>query len=380
MMINIGGKDMISYLKMATGELGRYLIDYFFQGYRRAAPSAIKIGSVTVLPLFLLMGCYAGNFTDRAAAAAPNSAVAPTAKLLFKSNFGPEVSLGAPRNLYAPASGGGGAWQDLTGTDQETGSSWPIAALGAKFSGVQLITVDPVTPSTVSDYITAEIRQVRGPKGMPVYELFQNVKKKAPVGIVPGGKGHAQAPLLIQRPWTIGDVTDLYVTYWFKHQADLAKQLDSTVSAGNWRAQFEFKTGGYLNAYPGDYRITTHVMKGSDGSLYWYTKGDNVANGPWPRVDYWVEANHIVKVPVDTWFKFEGYWHRSSGSDGRYWAAVNGQVIVDHHGPNMGDQGLPITRIFITNPYSGGHAPVESHMTGLEIWDGFPCGSGVSCY
>ena len=245
---------------------------------------------------------------------------------------------------------------------------------------MQLITIDPVTPSTVSDYITAEIRQVRGPKGTPVYELFQNVKKKAPVGMVPVGKGYAQAPLLIQRPWTIGDVTDLYVTYWFKHQADLARQLDDTVSAGNWRALFEFKTGGYLNAYPGDYRISTLVMKGADGSLYWNTKGDNVANGPWPRVDYWVEANHTVPVPVDTWFKFEGYWHRSSGNDGRYWAAVNGQVIVDHHGPNMGDQGLPITRIFITNPYSGGHAPVESHMTGLEIWDGFPCGSGVSCY
>ena len=114
------------------------------------------------------------------------------------------------------------------------------------------------------------------------------------------------------------------------------------MSAGHWRVQFEFKTGGdgggNLN---GDYRIITNMMKGADGTLY---------------------------------------WHRSSGSDGRFWSAVNGQVAVDHHGPNMGVYGLPITRIMITNPYSGGHAPVESHMTGLEIWNGFPCGVGLSRY
>ena len=319
-----------------------------------------------------------------AAADAPADA-APTANLIFASSFSPDVSIGAPRDLSAPPSGAGLAWQDLTGQDHDTDWTWPVEALGAIFSGVQLITYEPVTPSTIGDYVTAEVRQVAGPHGTPVYELFQNVKIKAPAGPSPVGKGAAQAPLLIQRPWTIGDVTDLYVTYWFKHQADLVTQLDSTVSSGNWRVQFEFKTGGYQNDWPGDYRITTNVMKGTDGQLYWYTKGDNVANGPWPRVDYWMEDNHTVPVPVDTWFRFEGYWHRSSGSDGRYWAAVDGQVIADHHGPNMGDYDLPITRIFINNPYSGGHAndtgtSVQSHMTGLEIWDGFPCGVGTTCY
>ncbi|QOJ22950.1 MAG: hypothetical protein HRU78_04220 [Gammaproteobacteria bacterium] len=76
-------------------------------------------------------------------------------------------------------------------------------------------------------------------------------------------------------------------------------------------------------------------MKGPDNKLYWTTKGDNVANGPFTPVDYWREENHVVPVPVDKWSKFEVYWHRSSDSDGRYWAAVDGQVIVDHSGPNM---------------------------------------------
>ena len=300
------------------------------------------------------------------------SPVVLAANLLFRSNLGSGVSISAPTN-FSPS--GTGAWQYITGTDKETGYTWPITAVGANFSGVQLITIDPVTSSTIGNYIGNEIRSVMGPKGKPINELFQNVKIKGAVG-----QGGSQAPLLIQRPWTIADVKDLYITYWFKYPADLAEKLDSTVSSGNWRTQFEFKTGGYNNTGSGDYRIATYVMKDTDGQLFWRTKGDNQANGPWPRIDYWAEESRAVPVPLDTWFKYEIYWHRSSGSDGRFWAAVNGEVIVDHHGANMGDYNLPITRIMVNNAYSGGYAAVESHSTGLEIWNGFPCGVGVSCY
>ncbi|MBE7526016.1 MAG: hypothetical protein HRU77_10750 [Gammaproteobacteria bacterium] len=292
------------------------------------------------------------------------------ANLLFRSNLGSGISLGSPYNFSTY-----GAWQAINGTDKETGYTWPVSALGSDFSGVQLITVDPITSSTIGNYITNEIRSVTGPDGRPVNELFQQVKIKSPVGA-----GGTQAPLVINRPWNIGDVDNLYISYQFKYQADFETQLDSTVPGGNWRTHFEFKTGGYNNSWPGDYRITIYVYKGSDGKLYWATKGDNVANGPFTPTDYWIETNHAVPVPVDKWSKFEVYWHRSGGSDGRYWAAIDGQVIVDHHGPNMGDYNLPITRIFVSNPYSGGNVSVDNHMTGLEIWNDFPCGAGVSCF
>lgn len=296
---------------------------------------------------------------------------APAATLLLQTNFGPGVTLGAPYSFYA-----NGAWQDLLGKDLETGFSFPPTLLNANFFGVQLITSGTVTADTIGDHISNEIRTVLGPSGTPVYELAQAVKIKGPVG-----EGDAQAPLILIRDWHKGDVNDLYISYWFKHQADLKDQLDNTVSAGNWRVQFQFKTGGYLNDWPGDYRISTIILKSTtDGTLYWQTKGDNVANGPWDRVDYWSVENHTVPVPVDAWFFFEVYWHRSSGTDGRYWAAVNGQVIVDHRGPNMGDEHLPITRIMSITPYSGGHTPVESQLTKLSIWSNFPCGEGVSCY
>ena len=295
---------------------------------------------------------------------------AHSATLLFKTNFGPDVSLGAPYSFSA-----NGAWQDFTGTDAETGFGFPFNFFDAEFSGIQLITVDTITPTTIGDYITTDIRPVLGPFGTPAHELYQSVKIKSPVGM-----GGSQAPFLLQRGWDKGDVTDLYFSYWFKHQANLNTQLDKTVTTGNWRVQFEFKTGGYLNSWPGDYRILTYVMINNSGKLYWLSKGDNGANGPWDLEDYWQEVNQDVPVPVDEWFFFEVCWHHSAGSDGRYWAAVNGQVIADHHGPNMGKYNLPITRIMFINPYSGGHAPVDSHLTGLSIWSGFPCGEGVSCY
>ena len=93
------------------------------------------------------------------------------ANLLFRSNFGTGVSLTMPTAYYTK-----GAWQYITGTDKETGYSWPVSALGSNFSGVQLLTVDPIDSSSISNYITNEVRTVIGPKGSPINELFQNVK------------------------------------------------------------------------------------------------------------------------------------------------------------------------------------------------------------
>jgi hypothetical protein len=298
---------------------------------------------------------------------------AQAAKMLFRSNFGSGVSVSAPTNFFP---NGYGALQSLTGIDSETGYSWPTKAFGSNFSGMLLITKDPVTSATIGDYITNEVRTVSGPKGKMVNELFQNVKIKGDVG-----QASSQSAFMINRSSKIGDINDFYMTYWIKYPADLAEKLDPTVSSGNWRYHFSFKTGGYNgNDSSGDYRISISIQKGIDGKLHWLTMGDSDANGPVPKTTYWYERNHIVPVPVGEWLKFEVYSHRSAGSDGRFWAAMNGQEIIDYQGPTMGVYNLPITRLIAHSAYSGGYGPVESHITGLEIWDGFPCGSGVSCY
>ena len=297
--------------------------------------------------------------------------VTQAANLLFKSNFGKGVSLSSVydfnNNYYA--------YQDIIGTDQETGYSWPITAFGAKYSGIHLWASQPIDSTNVNDHIENVIRPVTGPLGTTVNELFQNVKIKGEVGT-----GKALASLKLDRDWNIGDVSEAYITYWFYYPENFPDKLDSTISGGNWRDQFSWKTGGYNDTYAGDYRFAINIIKGKDNKLFWRTFADNVANGPSSKVTYWSEDNTVVPVPVGKWFKFEVYWKRSIGNDGRFWAAVDGQEIVDQYGANMGDYNLPVTRITINSPYSGGYSSVESHSTGLEIWDGFPCGEGMSCY
>lgn len=175
------------------------------------------------MALFAVLSFYSSVGTTADPTASSSTASSSTATLLFRSNLGSGISLSPLYNFSTY-----GALQSINGTDKETGYTWPVSALGSDYSGVQLITVDPITSSTIGNYITNQITPVTGPKGNLINELSQQVKIK------PVGTGGSQAPLLISRPWKIGDVNDLYITYWFKYQADLETQLDISVPAANW--------------------------------------------------------------------------------------------------------------------------------------------------
>ena len=109
-----------------------------------------------------------------------------------------------------------------------------------------------------------------------------------------------------------------------------------------------------------------------NGPLYWQIQGDNEANGGLPYQVFWKVENCSHPVPVDEWFKFEVFWHRSHLSEGRVWMAVNGQVIVDRYGPNIGVSNAPINRIMMPNLYSDTPYPVYQWVDDVEIWNGFP--------
>ena len=105
---------------------------------------------------------------------------------------------------------------------------------------------------------------------------------------------------------------------------------------------------------------------------YWEIRGDNVANGGLAHEEFWRVKNKTAPVPIGEWFKFEVFWHRSKGSDGRVWMAVNGQKLADQFGPNIGVNSNPIDRIFLTQLYSGGSYPLEQWTDDIQIWSSFP--------
>ncbi|MFA6923364.1 MAG: T9SS type A sorting domain-containing protein [Bacteroidales bacterium] len=269
-----------------------------------------------------------------------------------------------------------------------TGNKEPMLPWNATKSYFDMIADVPVTLSTLGNYITNEIQEVTGPDGNPCHALFQNLKINNAAG--PEWGASQDGFMIYRESVESGDTTDtgdVYYTYWFKFQSNLVAAL-GTSSNTAWRVLSEWKTGGMIESgsptWKGDYRIITHVLKNtSTGKLYWHTEGDNVANffSESQKKVHWEVTNTTIPVPVGEWFKYEVFWHRSTGNSGRYWAAVNGQVIVDHIGWNKDTiYKLPINRIMLNNTYGGGASPEQQWTTGLEIWDGWPCGVGVSCY
>ncbi len=215
-----------------------------------------------------------------------------------------------------------------------------------------------ISCASVGNYMLNRIETVTGHKGNPTQALYSEITQR--------GDNSTQNVFLLQPASEQGD---LYVSFWLKYQADLVQKM----TPQNWRALFEWKTGG-------DYRMVAYVASWGDGCggikpngpLFWRIQGDNNANGGLPIQEFWRVENCAIAVPVYEWFKLEGFWHRSSGVDGRIWWAVNGQVIADHRGPNMGVWNAPINRIFVPPLYSDTPYPIYQWVDDLEIWDGFP--------
>jgi len=302
---------------------------------------------------------------------------ANTARLLFSSGFEGSFNLHPLTDCW-----GTGCWQEFDGTDSVTGFSWPgnVWGGGSKI----LLLSDPVntTSATINDYLFDRIDTVTGHTGAQTHALFQenaqNVNGTGPMGT------SAEQNVLQFLPQNEGG--DMYVSYWVKLQPDLVQKMTNLPdgpgidTGGTWRSFFAIKTGGQVAwggpADNGDYRIEAYVVTSGGGAPYWRIWGDNNAGGNAPLVNNWTEVNRDVPVPVDQWFKFEIFWHRSAGSDGRVWMAVNGQTLADHHGPNMGAWNMPINRIFAPLLYTGAAMPAYQWVDDLEIWDGFPPSTG----
>jgi len=305
-------------------------------------------------------------------------AVGGGAHLLFSSGFEGGTNLAPPADCW-----GTGCTQDITGADAITHFSWPITLGGG--TGQFLLLTDPVTitPSTIGNYVVNRIDTVTGHHGDQTQALCQLILQNAN-GTAPMGPSAEQDELQLS-PKT--DVTDLYVSYWLKLQGDLVATMNNLPAGpgisggGTWRTFFALKTGGQRAsgspADDGDYRIEAIVSTYGGGQPYWIVFGDNNAGGGAPLINGWKTENRSVPVPVGDWFRFEVFWHRSAGADGRVWMAVNGQTIVDRRGANIGAWSMPINRIMAPILYTGSAMPVYQWIDDLEVWDGLPPRAGA---
>ena len=269
-----------------------------------------------------------------------------SAELLFSSGFEAGVYLGKPYN------DGGGTWyQDIKGADS-SGFKWPIELWSSK--GAFQVLVNSKLNS--AEYIENRVDTVTGPYGNPTRAMYSKIYKS--------DKEWTQDPYIIEDAKEEGD---LYVRYWLK----FPKKLESLLGSDGWCTFFEWKTKG-------DYRIAAYVYKDKDGKPYWYAHGDNMAKDNLGKYnEFWYEENRKIPVLAGKWFLVEIFWHRSKSSDGRFWLAVNGKTVVDHHGKNKLNKS--INRIMLFTTYAGKY-PFYQWVDDVVIYNGFPCGEGKSCY
>jgi len=255
----------------------------------------------------------------------------PELKLLFSSGFENGVVLDSFANGY----------QNISGTDSETGFSWPIAIWGAsEETGLHLVHHDN------QQALHNEIQTVIGHDGLPTKALYNYESYDVEY---------------TQCPYEILDVVngrqDLYVKYWMKLDSASLTQEDK------WRAIFEYKTKGYALGL--GYRLIAYVYTNENGEPYWHFQGDRNPEHP-----IWEIDNYDIPVPVNEWFMVEYYWKWSNSKKGKSVWKVNGETVGKHKGATTRFN-KAIDFIMLTQIY-GNANPKFQWIDDIEIWNRNP--------
>lgn len=251
-------------------------------------------------------------------------------KLLFSSGF-EGVRLGAPQEDY----------QYITGTDSQTGYSWPISILGSNFSGIHRINDDN------GKAITNDVVLTAGPDGNKTKALFQAIAYDVQV---------TQTPLQINN--IKENPKELYMSYWMKTDSTSFNKKDT------WRAIWEYKTKDYAS-YQNGFRMIAFMATDYEGKPYWLFQGDTSPQNP-----IWQAENYTFPVILNEWFKVSYHIKWSNGADGYACMRVNGHLIGEHHGPTTANSD-PLDFIMLTQVYGNSH-PMHQWVDDITIWNGLP--------
>jgi len=298
--------------------------------------------------------------TPSGTTAVSTSAASAPSSMLFWSSYESSIALATPTKCYS-----NGCWQYATGTDATTGTNmasnlWgnPPAFQMIENSGVS------ATPSNIGDYITNQIVSITGHKSTQTQALVQTIHHSGcnagsfSCGTGNQGWGTTQDPLMFL---SNTDIPEAYISKWMILQPDL---MTTVMSSPTWVDLFEWKTPD-----PIDYRFQIAIENYAGGAPHWMAIGD--AYYP-SQTEFWRVYADNVPVPLGQWFKLEIYWKRAPDNSGRFWAAVNGQVILDHSGPNYGARADHIDRVMAHQVYTGGSYPLTTTIDDLQIWNTWP--------
>ena len=273
----------------------------------------------------------------------------PNARMLFKSGFEANVILN-------PVSGYNSQYQTFQGVDAVAGYSWPMTFFNPhpELTGI-LQVIGTGTPEPITNYIQNNLETVAGPRGTSTRALKLNIAKASP--------NTCCIQNSLQMASISTDVRDVYIKYWLKFGPEVVSQAQR--GSAFWRTIFAMKTRN-------DYRIEAYVYGDASGRPFWFAQGDtNTGSGAY-NDHFWSASNKSVPVPLDQWSLQEIYIHRSTGSDGRFYWAVNGQTVVDRYGSNYGVNNEQINALMFAIAY-GSLYPQSQWVDDMEVWNAPPC-------
>ncbi|MHA1951224.1 MAG: hypothetical protein ACW987_15325 [Candidatus Thorarchaeota archaeon] len=131
---------------------------------------------------------------------------------------------------------------------------------------------------------------------------------------------------------SLSNVDEGYVKYELKLQDD----LDTVFPEGELYSRMvtELKETGSPRS---DFRWYLMIRRAAAlDDLFWGVRATLGDLGSSPKA--W-ECNSDIAVPLDEWFTFEIYW-KMHATDGRIWAAINGDVITDYEGQTSKNSGV----------------------------------------
>jgi hypothetical protein len=291
--------------------------------------------------------------------------VTPIANAIFRTGFD-GTTIGAPDDCSQ-----GTCLQSISGTDPNTQFTWPVNLWDLQGVLQGISANDQSNAGNFTNYIRNQIQTVAGPTGSQTAVLYQSIRA--------GQSGHAWFPQDPHYIFRSGESTvqqhPLYIRYWVK--------LGTASSLGSWRTLLQWKTNGdfRLNIGTATYgRGVKAACANDNGDTYWQVYADNEANGSATPVTYWEDCEKALPVPHGQWFKLEFFSDRGTpgGTNGRVWAAINGQQIINVQGLKMwGDLGSGINRLMAPQLYTGelvstSGEVIEQWVDNFEIWDNFP--------
>ena len=298
-------------------ERGPFGPRFFFESSETFSPPAglidMNAERIRILLLFLLLGpfgCGKGG-----------SQILPTGEPFegqFLSGFEAGVSLDMPEVT-------GDQWaQFIRGADQ--GYAWDadLPKRSSPDNRFTYLVSSQQTLANLSEYVTTRIEETSGWNGSPTRALFMELRKEDPLD----SEGTRNQ---------FGIYPDATLTQaYLRHRLKVQPDLDVVLPAGEKRSRMvmEWKETGEPRA---DFRWNINIQRDRNvEGLFWrsHAQFGDLQNSPevWECISY-------VPVPVGEWFVFEVFW-KLDPTDGRVWAAVNGETIIDYRGRTQKDSEL----------------------------------------